>query len=225
MPLERICLIKTTLIDYPGKVGAVVFTPGCNLKCPYCHNPEMVTGPLPSDAISISDFEFFLVKRKNVLEGVCITGGEPLLHPDLPELIDLIRSYELSVKLDTNGMYPGRLKEQKCDYIAMDIKTVPSKYHLLGADSPAPVLESIEWILSSGIEHEFRTTMAPGIVDIDDLDEIAELIQGTNQYTLTSFRPGKTLDTEYGKKLPYTSEFMNEAVERVASKGIPVKLR
>lgn len=225
MPLEKVWLTKTTLIDYPGRVAAVVFTPGCNLRCPYCHNPELVAGPYPADPLSLKDIELFLLRRKNVLEGVCVTGGEPLLHPDLPELIELIRSFGLSVKLDTNGLFPDRLKLQKCDFIAMDIKTVPAKYHLVGAESPEPLLESIRWIISSGIDHEFRTTMAPGIIDIEDLDEIAELIQGTGRYTLTCFRPGKTLDENFGKTLPYSSEAMKEAVEKVASKGIPVSLR
>jgi pyruvate formate lyase activating enzyme len=225
MPLEKVCLTKTTLIDYPGKVAAVVFTPGCNLRCPYCHNPELVTGPIPEEAISFDDLEVFLDKRKNVLDGVCITGGEPLIHPDLPDLINLIRSFGLAVKLDTNGTFPERLKEQKCDFIAMDIKTVPVKYHLLGADNPAPVIESIKWILSSGIDHEFRTTMAPGIVEIEDLDEIAELIQGTQQYILTGFRPGNTLDRKYSDTAPFPPEAMEKALQRIVSKGISVKLR
>jgi pyruvate formate lyase activating enzyme len=225
MPLGSVCLTKTTLIDYPGKVAAVVFTPGCNLRCPYCHNPELVDGSIPEEAISFTELDAFLDKRRNVLEGVCITGGEPLMHQDLADLIDLIHFHGLAVKLDTNGMFPRRLAQQKCEFIALDVKTVPSKYHLVGAESGEPVLESIQWILSSGIDHEFRTTMAPGIIDEEDLTEIAELVEGTKNYTLTSFRPGITLDPAYSSKTPYSREDLEKFADTLGEKGIPVHLR
>jgi len=106
MALTHVGLQKTTLLDFPGEVAATVFTPGCNLRCPYCHNPSLVQPPYPQDLISLEELDRFLEKRAKVLGGVCITGGEPLLHDNLDELISLIRSHGLKVKLDTNGTFP-----------------------------------------------------------------------------------------------------------------------
>jgi pyruvate formate lyase activating enzyme len=131
MALSSLGLIKTSLIDFPGEVAAVLFTFGCNLRCPYCQNPALVTGPPPRDFISREEVRAFLKKRKDVLGGVCITGGEPLLHSDLGELIGEIKSLGLKVKLDTNGTIPERLREANVDYVAIDFKTSLEKYRLL----------------------------------------------------------------------------------------------
>ena len=201
MSCEQIGLVKTSLIDYPGEVAAVLFLPGCNLRCPYCHNPELVAPPYPADLIPRSEVMAFLKKRKKVLGGVCITGGEPLLHVDLPGLVEEIHSLELKVKLDTNGSFPGRLYPESYDYIAMDFKTSPGKYGLVknrnddqtrGALAEA-VLEAAEKIIRSGVPHEFRTTVVPGIVTPEDIREIAEILRGAERYVLAGFRPGKTL--------------------------------
>ena len=124
-------MLKTTLLDFPGEVAAAVFTPGCNLRCPYCHNPELVRPPFPDEMISLEKLGVFLEKRASLLGGVCITGGEPLLHDNIGDLVSLIRSHGLKVKLDTNGTFPERLARIDADYIAMDLKTDPEKYHRL----------------------------------------------------------------------------------------------
>ena len=131
MALKKLGFIKTSLLDFPGQVSAVIFTPSCNLRCPYCHNPELVSGSLPPDLIQKETVLQHLEKRKSILGGVCITGGEPLLHPELPDLIESIHSLGLKVKVDTNGTRPDKLPPLKADYLAMDIKTDPKKYPLL----------------------------------------------------------------------------------------------
>ena len=136
MALSNLGLVKTSLIDFPGEVAAVVFSFGCNLRCPFCHNPTLVNGSHPEDFISRGEILSFLKKRRNVLGGVCITGGEPLLHSDLVLLITEIKALGLKVKLDTNGTVPDRLREVKADYVAIDFKTSPEKYGLLiGTDA------------------------------------------------------------------------------------------
>src|SRR6056297_47161 len=217
MALNRMALQKTTLLDYPGEVAATLFTPGCNLRCPYCHNPELVTPPFPDDLLSRGEILSFLKKRAGVLGGVCVTGGEPLLHPDLPELADEIHGLGLKVKIDTNGTMPERIEAilPKVDYVAMDVKTAPRRYGELGmnaagAEEPAgrsgettadaadaaaePIKRSIRTIIESGIEHEFRTTCLPGLVKEEDIREITEAIQGAAAYYLVQFRPAVTLD-------------------------------
>ena len=220
MTLSSLGLVKTTLIDFPGEVAATVFTPGCNLRCPYCHNPELVIPPFGDTLFPIEEVRRFLAKRAAVLGGVCITGGEPLIHAepqgDLYELINFCKGLGLKVKLDTNGCFPGRLMpllsiaeavsageqggRRNClDYIAMDIKTVPEKYAAVvrgrqpaakpavsraassssaaSSGIAAAVRRSIELIIRSGIPHEFRTTMAPGIAGTEDVIEIARFLQ------------------------------------------------
>lgn len=131
MALDRLGLVKTTLLDYPGEVAATIFTPGCNLRCPYCHNPDFVSGDPTGEEITLGEFFRFLEKRKGVLGGICITGGEPLIHKDLGDLIAAVRERGLKVKLDTNGTFPERLASLDVDYIAMDLKTIPDNYPFL----------------------------------------------------------------------------------------------
>src|SRR6056297_2964372 len=131
MAPPRIGLQKTSLVDFPGELAATVFTPGRNLRCPYCHNPQLVIPPYPEDMITLDELDAFLNRRDGLLGGVCITGGEPLLHEDLPELLHLVRTHGLKVKLDTNGSFPDRLSGIFVDYVAMDLKTAPSRYEKL----------------------------------------------------------------------------------------------
>jgi pyruvate formate lyase activating enzyme len=230
---ERIGLVKTSLIDYPGEVAAVLFLPGCNLRCPYCHNPELVTPPYPEDLLPREEVIGFLEKRKKLLGGVCITGGEPLLHRGLPDLVDEIRSLGFKVKLDTNGSFPDLLDTDRYDYIAMDVKTSPGKYGLVknrgddqtrGALAEA-VLESAGKIIRSGVHHEFRTTVVPGIVTREDILGIAELLRGAEKYLLAGFRPGKTLDPIYAEYLPYSDEELSTLCTAVCETGLPCTVR
>ncbi len=173
-------LQKTSLIDYPGKVACVLFSRGCNLRCPYCHNPELVEGPEPEGMESWEEILRFLSKRKNVLEGVCISGGEPLLIKELPDLIREIHSLPYFVKVDTNGTNPQGLEKLEADYVAMDFKTSPEKYSLVGGspETSKAVCESARILIERKIPHEFRITVAPEIFEETDARTIARILKG-----------------------------------------------
>ncbi|QQS61365.1 MAG: anaerobic ribonucleoside-triphosphate reductase activating protein [Candidatus Moraniibacteriota bacterium] len=195
---------KFTLLDYPGKMATVVFTPGCVFRCPFCHNPELVE---VTDSISLELFkknreeEFFdfLEKRKGKLDAVCITGGEPTLQKDLLETISRIRSLGFLIKLDTNGFFPDIvekiLNENVVDYWAMDIKHMPEKYSLAtGVSVPLDdIKRSVSLLMKRAKEYEFRTTVVPGIHEEEDFFRIAEWIDGASAYYLQEFRQGKIL--------------------------------
>lgn len=187
-------LQKITLLDYPGKVACTIFLSGCDMRCPFCHNSALVTGPFP-DAISDDEFLDFLGGRKGLLDGVCITGGEPLLHPDLPELIARIKSLGFAVKLDTNGTSPDRLRaliENKLiDYVAMDIKNTPARYsETIGVSQfdMTPVRRSVALLLEEQIPYEFRTTVVSPLHDESVFPEIGAWIKGARRYFLQQFR-------------------------------------
>jgi pyruvate formate lyase activating enzyme len=186
---------KHSLIDYPGKISAVLFLTGCNLKCPYCHNPALARGEIPGWLEpGFDEFLAFLHQRRGFLDGVVISGGEPTLQAGLVEVCGQIRALGYPVKLDTNGSRPRMLKQlldaQLVNYIAMDIKTDPLLYrrHLQADCHPSALLESIRLILDSGIDHEFRTTCVKPIVKPVTIETIARLIAGAQLYMLQQFR-------------------------------------
>lgn len=213
-------LQKVTLVDYPKLVAATIFTSGCNLKCPYCHNSELISGSPPADFISESDLFDYLSKRKSVLGGVCMTGGEPTLFPEIQKIIDKVHNLGLKFKLDTNGTNPQILKTLNPDFIAMDIKTDPSKYNRVGLSCKDEILESIDYIISSGIEHEFRTTCVPTIVEQKDFNEIAKYVNGCDTYSITNFNNTNTLDKSFSNIKPYSKENMSEIFNLLTEKGI-----
>ena len=219
--------IKTTLINYPGKVAAALFLPGCDLRCPYCHNPELVLGTA-DDLVSLDEILAYLEKRRGLLQGVCISGGEPLVHSDLGELVKAIKGMGYLVKIDTNGTFPDRILPLEPDFIAMDIKTTPEKYTMLSpvqdASLPDKIKASIEIIKKSGIEHEFRTTVAPGIVDMEDIRNICKLLPGAQYYVLAGYVPGHTLDPDFTQDT-YTNQQLHQMADIVRDAGIPLKLR
>lgn len=185
-------LQKLTLLDYPEKVACTVFTFGCNFSCPFCHNALLVEGAAP-DAISEEDFFSYLSKRKGVLDGVAITGGEPTLQPDLKAFIKRIKDTGLAVKLDTNGTRPEVVRDliesDLVDYFAMDIKNSPEKYALTaGADvDPTKIKETVELLITKAKDYEFRTTVVKGFHEEKDFDEIGKFIQGAEKYFLQKF--------------------------------------
>lgn len=232
MMLTRVGLQKTTLLDFPGQVAATVFTPGCNLRCPYCHNPLLLHPPYPEDLISLDELDRFLAKRAKVLGGVCISGGEPLLHENLDELLGIIHRHGLKVKLDTNGTFPERLARAQVEYIAMDLKTVPEKYEiLLGAVSSgqistaAKIRSSIKYLQSATIPYEIRTTVVPGIIGAAELREILPLLQGAERYVLTPFRQAETLDPAYATLHAPGDDELNTLCELATQAGVACEVR
>jgi len=219
--------IKTTLVNYPGKVAAALFLPGCDLRCPYCHNPELVLNTA-DDLVDIEEILAYLEKRRGLLQGVCISGGEPLVHEDLGELAKAIKDMGYLLKIDTNGTFPDRILSLEPDFIAMDIKTVPEKYPMLSLVQdpalPDKIKSSIEIIKKSGIDHEFRTTVAPGIVDMKDIQDICRLIKGARCYVLAGYVPGHTLDPGFTQET-YTNQELHQMADIVKAAGIPLKLR
>ena len=221
-------LQKVTLADFPGEVAATIFTTGCNMRCPYCHNADLAVGKIPAAFITYSEIITYLKKRQNVLGGVAITGGEPLMVDEIEQIIDDIHKLGLKVKLDTNGSFPEKLKKIKPDFIAMDIKTSPSKYSKVGfstENGENTIEKSIKQIMNSNIPYEFRTTVVPGIVDKEDIKNIAKLISKAKRYTLVRFNPIKTLNPEYKKIVPYSKEEMFEFAQICKKEGINPLIR
>ncbi len=183
---------KVTLLNYPGLVACTIFTKGCNLKCPFCHNSSLISG---NDDTYIDEDEIFkyLNKRKNIIEGVCISGGEPLLQKDIKEFIRKIKSLGLKVKLDTNGTNPdlilSLINDNLLDYIAMDIKNIKSKYELTsGAKVKIEnILKSINIIENSGIDYEFRTTIIKEFHTLSDIDYISKKLDKKSKYYIQNF--------------------------------------
>jgi len=207
-------LQKTSLIDYPGKIAAVVFTQGCDMRCPYCHNPELVYPKLFKEPYPEEDFFQFLDKRRKHLEGVVITGGEPTLHSDLEDFIKQIRSYGYSVKLDTNGLHPEVIRklisEKLIDFIAMDIKAPLTTYNLVcGTKINTEKIRSSVWIIkNSDIQHEFRTTLVPGLHTINEVKHMVPLVQGAQRYALQAFRDGVTLRADLKGRPPFPQKIL-----------------
>jgi pyruvate formate lyase activating enzyme len=218
-------LLKTTLLDYPGRVASVIFTPLCNLRCPYCHNPELVFNQDDSDLLSREEISAFLNKRASVLGGVVISGGEPLLHGEvLIELIEEIHSHNLKVKIDTNGLFPGWLPKLKADFIAMDLKTSPKRYEELGfkGDNCGELLDqSARYIKESGVAHQFRTTLSEDLVSPEDINLMVPLLSGCSEHRITPFKPGHTLSEQWQKKAPPKESYINLMVNLFKEKGIP----
>jgi len=219
----RLGLLKTTLVDYPGVVAATIFTAGCNLRCPYCHNPDLVAGTQPEEFLPFPTVMSFLTRRKHVLGGVCISGGEPLVNNWLPALADEIHAIGLKVKLDTNGVSPGRIAAVNADYIAMDIKTAPDHYDRVGG--AIDVAAAIEAVRSGAPAYEFRTTVVDGMVDQEDIETIVGLLRPGERYVLTAFRPGTTLDPEYAR-VTRPSDAVLERYRSIAlARGLDARIR
>lgn len=202
---------KCTLVDYPGKIACMVYTIGCNFRCPYCHNPELVdeTVEVTYNESTILDF---LDTRQGLLDGVVITGGEPTMHEDLPLCMRRIKDKRFLVKLDTNGTNPKMLRqvidEGLVDYVAMDIKSPLETYSQTVARpvDVESIRESIRILLSSPIEYEFRTTIVKCLLSQEDLRSIGEAIRGAKSYYLQKFVPTKILNPQFKRKVTYTDE-------------------
>ena len=187
-------LQKLTLLDYPGKVACTIFTGGCNFLCPFCHNASLVTGIRAPQRIDQTHVLDFLDRRKGVLDGVCISGGEPLLQKDIPLFIKQIKQMGYAVKLDTNGSFPERLQrlmdENLLDYVAMDIKNSPDSYAKTVGKSVfniSPIFQSAQRLLQCDISYEFRTTAVRELHTSEDFAAIARWLRGAKQYFIQAF--------------------------------------
>lgn len=185
---------KLTLLDFPGHVACTLFSHGCNFRCPYCHNAMLVTEEKSGDVFSDEEILAYLKKRKGILDGVCFTGGEPLIQKELPDFIRKVKELGFLVKLDTNGSFPERLKELVneglVDYVAMDIKNSLAKYGDtidIKNFSTEKVEQSIDFLIGSSIDFEFRTTIVAEYHTIQDIEDIAKRIKGAKKYFLQNF--------------------------------------
>lgn len=212
---------KVSLVDYPGKVAAALFTIGCNMRCGYCHNPELVLPEQYADSIPEQQILNFLRTRTDKLQGVVISGGEPTMHEDLPDFIRKIKDMGYLVKLDTNGTSPDMLQRLLSDrllnFVAMDIKGSLAKYQEI-VDRPIDthaVRRSIELIKNSGVDHEFRTTVVKSQITYDDFDEIGELIKGSPRFALQKFVPKKTLNPGFIYEATYSDDEFDQLKKKM----------
>jgi len=198
--------------DFVGYISSTVFLGGCNFRCPYCHNSELVLKPESFPTIPLDYFTIFLDSRKNWLEGLCISGGEPLFHQDLEELLLCIKERDLLIKIDTNGSFPARLEEliQKklIDHIAMDVKAPLERYQEVTRSKvkEEDISKSIEIVKNSGLEYVFRTTVVPDLLGPEDIKQISKMLKGAKVFQLQQFVPVNTIDDLYLQKKPYPDE-------------------
>ena len=206
-----------TLIDYPGKIAATVFTVGCNFFCPFCHNPELVDAEKIKTQPKISEKSFFdfLANRQGLLEGICITGGEPTIQADLPEFIRKIKDLGFLVKLDTNGANPlmlaKLLNEKLIDYVAMDIKAPLEKYKkAAGAKVRLADIQRSTELVRLAPDYEFRATVLPALHSKKDILSMARWLEGAKRFYLQQFQSIKTLDSSFLREKPFSEEKLAE---------------
>ena len=199
---------KYSFIDFPGTISTVLFFGGCNLRCPYCHNPEIVLNRLPE--IPLTEITGYLDKRKGTVEGVVLSGGEPTLHASLPETIALFRDAGFKIKLDTNGLNPDIVIRCSPDYLAVDLKTSFDKYSLLGCglpDTRERIEKTLEIARSMGLDAEVRITVAPKITDDESIRKMAEVLKGIYRVYLQPVQLNvPLLDPSFAETLPLTTE-------------------
>jgi pyruvate formate lyase activating enzyme len=205
---------KTSLIDFPNRIASVLFTPGCNLRCPFCHNWRIVVDPKPPFLQEEAVFKLLEGRRKYV-DAVVVTGGEPTMHKEVPKFLKKLKEKGFAVKLDTNGFYPQVLEEclPYADYVALDVKTSLDKYARLGAKNTTPLLHTIEILKTGKVEYEFRATVVPSFVDAEDITQIGELAKGAKTFAFQQFIPEDTLDKSFKTVKPYSPENIRDFAE------------
>jgi pyruvate formate lyase activating enzyme len=226
--------VRTSLIDFPEHIATVLFAGGCNFRCPMCHNAPLVLHPAQTPAVDLDDVWDFLARRRGMIDGIVLTGGEPTLQPGLLPLAQEARERGFYIKLDTNGYLPHVLKElidgKLIDYVAMDVKAPPEKYARVAGVPDldlARIEGSMQMLREAGIPYEFRTTVAPGLLDENDITRIARWIAGAPTYALQQFRPAGTLSPAMQTVTPFTTavlhrmaESASQWVDSVAIRGI-----
>ena len=219
-------LQKISLVDYPHKVASVLYTPGCNLRCPFCHNWRIAVDPKPpflQEAVALE----ILGARKKYVDAVVVSGGEPTMHKELPKFLAKLKEKGFQVKLDTNGFYPEVLEEclPYVDYVALDVKTSLDKYSLLGAENTAVFQRAIEMLKTGKVEYEFRTTVVPEFVTAEDVVCIGEITKGVKTFAFQQFVPHDTLDKRFENVQPYAPETIKEFAETMKKYTKNVVLR
>jgi len=195
--------------DFPGHISSTVFLGGCSFRCPYCHNADLVLRPEVLPSLAADWFLSYLDGRRGWLEGICFTGGEPLLHEDLEDLIRVVRERGLLVKLDTNGSFPDRLEALLAlglvDWVAMDVKAPLERYREVTRSTidVEKIVRSADLLRGSGVRHHFRTTVVPGLVGREDVVKIGEWLEGAERYLIQPFVPQTTIDPAYLEVKPY----------------------
>jgi len=236
-PIPIAGLTKLDLIDYPNKIACVVFTQGCNFRCRFCHNPDLLCAAKRNLefnkkwAENEQKFFDFLQSRKGKLDAVVVTGGEPTLHQNLPDFLKRIKEFGFLVKLDSQGTNPAMLKqilnEQLVDYVAMDIKHIPQKYHLITGVKVdlQKINQSIKILQTSDVDYEFRTTVVPGIHSENEIIEMANWIKGSKAYYLQEFRPEKVLDPTIKNEIFNLSLNLEDLAKKISGLCDIVKVR
>ncbi len=223
-------LLPSSMLDWPGKICTVLFLGGCDFSCPYCHNPELLETEGFSDSIDWDDLAFFLSERCGWIDGVSITGGEPTIHADLPLLCEKLQGLGMAVKIDTNGSRPRLLAEilsrGLVDFVAMDLKTSFERYPTVVRRpvDPLSIGESIDAVIGSAVEHEFRCTVVPGLVGLEDLEFLAERAGGARVFILQQFRSENTLDPAYRGAKGYPEEVLLDWADKL-SRLVPTRVR
>ncbi len=219
--------LKNSFVDFPGTVSAVLFFEGCNLSCPWCHNPQIVKRQLP--LVSFDEILAFLKKRSGLIDGVVLSGGEPTLHCHLKKVVETFRKLGLKVKLDTNGLNPAVIKELTIDYLALDVKTVPSRYSELGysvTGCEERLMESIDVVRSMGEKAEIRIPCASGFIDNEIAGEIAKLVRGVNRVFLQRINYElEFLDNSFKDTIPVTDEQVVDFQKIIAPDVVICKIR
>lgn len=228
----KLALLKTSLVDYPGRVASVAFLPGCNLRCPYCHNPELALGAGLSDLCDWESALDHLRRRRGLVTGLVFSGGEPCLRPELAAMAAQAREAGVKVKLDTNGSMPDALASAGADYIALDLKTAFDRYGELAADTARPrglgeaVLRSVAITRGLGCEYEFRITCAPGIFGQAEARALLPHLCTGDSVVLQAYRPGAVLDPAWAATaIPYTRADLESLLATLRRAAPSVRLR
>lgn len=206
---------KLSTVDYPGYIAACIFTIGCNMRCGYCHNPELVLPERYIDTIPVEDIMMFLESRRGLLDAVVVSGGEPTMHEDLPEFIAGIKRLGFRVKLDTNGTNPSMvhqlIDDGLVDFVAMDIKGPLEKYMQIAARPVDTAAITATIAEAQRVDHEFRTTIVAGDIVPADIEKIGQMVRGAKRFALQKFVPGDTISMAYAATSTFTDRQMNEA--------------
>jgi pyruvate formate lyase activating enzyme len=219
-------LQKTSLVDFPNKITSVLFTPGCNLRCPFCHNWRIVVDPRPPFLTEETALKILQDRRKYV-DAIVVTGGEPTIHKETPKFLRKLKEKGFLVKLDTNGLDSKTLEEclPYVDYVALDVKTSLEKYRRLGAKDTAELLRTVEILKTGKVEYEFRTTVVPSFVEMEDVHKIREVVKGAKTFVFQQFVAGDTLDEKFKTLMPFSREIISGYADAMKSYAEDVVLR